>query len=349
MNELRKAKYTSGDEQKIRFFVDMDGTLAVFSPVHKFETLYEQGYFLSLEPHENVVAAIKEIILNYPEIEVNILSAYLVDSKYALVEKNDWLDRYLPEVEPKNRLFVPCGTDKKEAVRGGVGSSDFLLDDYTHNLVSWQPPARGIKLLNTINHTRGSWDGDRIRYDRAPKDLAEALVSIMRNERRILDEKIDSKFFVRGFEIKAKAYLANFTHRGKEHQSAIIEQGDDLYISVGRKSDGDYIRHSLTREERAAFEAYAAVSNVIRYAGTDYSIYEKWQSADCEYAIGRFDSGDYTAYIARVTDKTERFSGEYFYEMGMDIDPPKRQKAEDKHMDHIAERDLDLYEAEFEL
>lgn len=178
--------------KKPRLFVDIDGTLAVFKPVDTLETLYEKGYFLNLAPHENVVAAVKEIVTNHPEIEVNILSAYLTDSQYALQEKNEWLDRYLPEIDQTHRIFVPCGSDKKEGI-GGIRSDDFLLDDYTHNLNEWQPPARGIKLLNAINHTRGSWEHDRIRYDRTPTDLADGIISIMRDERRIFDEKINER------------------------------------------------------------------------------------------------------------------------------------------------------------
>lgn len=75
--------------EKQRLFVDIDGTLAVFKPVDTLETLYEKGYFLNLAPHENVVAAVKEIVTNHPEIEVNILSAYLTDSQYALQEKTN--------------------------------------------------------------------------------------------------------------------------------------------------------------------------------------------------------------------------------------------------------------------
>lgn len=176
-------------QAKQRLFVDMDGTLAVFKPVDEMETLYEQGYFLNLEPHENVLDAIKTIVANHPEIEVNILSAYLTDSKYALQEKNAWLDRYLPEVDRDHRVFVPCGTDKKEGIREGVRKDDFLLDDYTKNLNEWQPPARGIKLLNGINHSRGTWEHDRLRYDRDALSLASAIISVMRNEKQIFDEK----------------------------------------------------------------------------------------------------------------------------------------------------------------
>lgn len=174
---------------KQRLFVDMDGTLAVFKPVDTLETLYEKGYFLNLEPHENVVSAIKEIIKNNPEIEVNILSAYLTDSKYALDEKNAWVEKYLPEIPKENRVFVPCGANKRECIEGGVRPNDFLLDDYTKNLNDWQPPARGIKLLNAINHTRGSWSFDRIRFDRNPKDLALGIVGIMQGKERVIDEK----------------------------------------------------------------------------------------------------------------------------------------------------------------
>jgi 5'(3')-deoxyribonucleotidase len=139
-----------------RLFVDMDGTLAVFQPVDKLETLYEKGYFLNLAPHERVVDAVKNIIQTRSDIEVYVLSAVLSDSKFALDEKNAWINSFLPEIPTERRIFPPCGTDKKRYIPKGIKSDDFLLDDYTHNLTLWQPPARGIKLLNGINHTTGT-------------------------------------------------------------------------------------------------------------------------------------------------------------------------------------------------
>lgn len=204
-----------------RLFIDMDGTLAVFTPVDELEKLYEQGYFLNQLPHKNVVAAVRNIITNYPDIEVNILSAYLTDSAHALKEKNEWLDRYLPEIDQKHRVFVPCGRDKKEAVRGGLRDNDFLLDDYTHNLNNWQPPARGIKLLNAINHTRGSWAHDRIRYDRSPEDLSKGIVSIMRNEARIFDDKIQSQSITASMAMRlntAKQKADSINEKSKNQQ-----------------------------------------------------------------------------------------------------------------------------------
>lgn len=166
--------------EKQRLFVDMDGTLATFTPVDRLETLYEKGYFLNLRPLDNVVLAVKDIIHNNPDIEVFILSAYLSDSAYALEEKNRWIDKYLPEIDAAHRIFPPCGTDKKEYIPSGIHNTDCLLDDYTRNLTLWQPPARGIKLLNGVNHTHGTWKHDCIRFDQVPKELAAQIADLMK-------------------------------------------------------------------------------------------------------------------------------------------------------------------------
>lgn len=170
--------------EKQRLFVDMDGTLATFTRVDRLETLYEKGYFLNLRPLDNVMLAVKHILNNNPDIEVYILSAFLTDSPYALDEKNRWLDKYLPEIDAAHRIFPPCGTDKKEYIPNGIRPTDCLLDDYTHNLTLWQPPARGIKVLNGINHTKGTWQHDCIRFAQIPKELAAQIVGIMQGTER---------------------------------------------------------------------------------------------------------------------------------------------------------------------
>ena len=101
---------------KRRLFVDMDGTIAVFHPVKRIETLYQEGYFLRLEPIGGVLAAVKQIVRQNPNIEVNILSAYLSDSHYAYKEKMLWLDRYLPEVATERRVLIPFGQDKGKQI-----------------------------------------------------------------------------------------------------------------------------------------------------------------------------------------------------------------------------------------
>lgn len=162
-----------------RLFVDMDGTLAKYKSVDTIEILFEKGYFLNLEPQQNVVDAVKKIIREHPEKQVYIMSSVLTDSKYAYQEKNEWLDKYLPEIDKEHRIFPPCGENKMEYVPGGIRKSDYLLDDYTNNLALWEPPAKGIKLLNGINHTNGTWKGNMLRYDKEPEELAQDIMQVM--------------------------------------------------------------------------------------------------------------------------------------------------------------------------
>lgn len=172
-----------------RLLIDMDGTLAKFKTVNTMESLYEEGYFLDLEPMQNVIDAVKLIIQQQPELPVYIISSVLSDSKYAMMEKNKWLDKYLPEISIENRFFPPCGENKLEYAPGGIRINDYLLDDYTQNLNQWEPPAKGIKLLNGINHTNESWQGNMLRYDKEPEELARNIIDIMSKKVQIMDLK----------------------------------------------------------------------------------------------------------------------------------------------------------------
>jgi len=186
---MQKEKQFAEDNgaEDARLLIDMDGTLAKFTPVETLELLYEEGYFRNLEPLQNVVDAIKEIIRTHPEKQIYVMSSVLSDSRYALLEKNEWLDQYLPEVDLEHRIFPPCGENKLDYVPGGIRGTDHLLDDYTHNLVLWEPPAKGIKLLNGINHTKESWSGNMLRYDKPPKELAQNIVDILESGITIKD------------------------------------------------------------------------------------------------------------------------------------------------------------------
>lgn len=166
--------------EKKRLFIDMDGTLAVFTPVDTLETLYEKGYFASLPPHENVVEGIRQFLAQKDEdTEVYVMSSVLSDSAYALDEKQGWLDLHLPEIEA-HWLFPPCGVDKSRYVPGGIKETDYLLDDYSKNLHSWQAAGgTGIKLMNGINGTKGSWKGSRIAYNLPPAQFCEQLTETM--------------------------------------------------------------------------------------------------------------------------------------------------------------------------
>lgn len=166
--------------EKRRLFVDMDGTLAVFTPVDTMETLYEKGYFQSLEPIKNAVAGLKLFIKENPETEVFILSSVLSDSPYALKEKQAWLTQQLPEIDTAHQIFNPCGTDKSAFVPGGITATDILLDDYTDNLLSWQNHGgTAIKFMNGINGTRGRWKGKRLEgINLSPESFSAAITGI---------------------------------------------------------------------------------------------------------------------------------------------------------------------------
>lgn len=149
---------------KIRIFLDMDGTLFKWNDVPYYERLYEKGYFENLEPHRNVVEAIRYLILNADsQIEFYTLSKYLSDSPYALNEKNRSLDKYMPEIERNHRIFVPMNDSKSDYIPDGIHISDLILDDYTPNLNEWRDAGgTGVKLINGINDTHRSWSGLRI-------------------------------------------------------------------------------------------------------------------------------------------------------------------------------------------
>ena len=171
------------NEIKFKLFVDLDGTAAEFKNVSQIEQLYEPGYFYNLKPNMNVINAVKEIIKNRKScVEVYILSAYLSDSKYALDEKKMWCDKYFPEIDDEHRLFPTCGEDKTQYIAkkfGKINEQYFLLDDYSKNLHSWEPPARGIKIMNGINGTQGTWQGNSLSLERESEDLARCIGEIM--------------------------------------------------------------------------------------------------------------------------------------------------------------------------
>jgi hypothetical protein len=63
-----------------------------------------------------------------------------------------------------------------------IAEDDFLLDDYTKNLIDWEPPGRGIKLLNGINHSRGTWQGSTTYKGCTPDDITNDIMSVARGE-----------------------------------------------------------------------------------------------------------------------------------------------------------------------
>ena len=163
---------------KRRIFVDIDGTLAKWQSAND-DDLMAPGFFAGMEQNSTVVEAVK-ILHGTKEVEVFSLSAVLPSIyERAKNEKNDWLDRIGIGLDSQHRLFCPCGTDKSACVPNGIGENDVLLDDYTFNLNLWSKSGgKGIKLINGVNGTKGSWKGPKVTMFQSPISLAQEILAI---------------------------------------------------------------------------------------------------------------------------------------------------------------------------
>lgn len=189
---------------KKRLFLDMDGTLARFHDVDKqfIEAMWQQGFYAGLKPFENMVNAVKFFIKQHPDVEVFILSAVLdTVPPFVADEKNEWLDKYLPEIAWENRIFIPAGENKADAL-GVLDEDDYLLDDYNKNLYEFEAAGGfSIKFRNDVNHQgkgayggeKGAlWQGPMVSYDSSPEEIAEQLGKRLGLEiNKTLNEKIN--------------------------------------------------------------------------------------------------------------------------------------------------------------
>lgn len=73
---------------KHRLFIDMDGVVAEWRGHCKFEDLFEEYYFSTLEPQRWIINDLKEyLFINAGEVELYVITSVLTDSPYALNEK----------------------------------------------------------------------------------------------------------------------------------------------------------------------------------------------------------------------------------------------------------------------
>ena len=195
--------------EKPRIFVDMDGTLAEWRNIKiEFESLedtspnevkkrmdkvlYAKDYFRTLKPNEEFVSAVKSLIKER-QVEVYVLSCVLPnkDGVSPIEQKNEWLDEYLPELAPSYRVFVPNGEDKKDYIPNGIRSTDVLIDDYTKNLILWEEKGRGLKFLNDVNATNGTWNKSMISYKESPETLKKAVEDFVLQNKEIYHDVPD--------------------------------------------------------------------------------------------------------------------------------------------------------------
>ena len=188
----------------------MDGTLARFhDEVMYLERMYEKGFFERLKPFENLVEAVNKFI-KQDNIEVYILSA-AISQPWCKDEKNRWLNKYLPDIDSKHRIFTdgvqisktvfcPDAYISRDSQTGKnkihISEYNILLDDYNKNLTEWQEAGgTAIKAKNNINH-KGLigelWQGDLIDITAKADDiifnLAEKTASLTHKQEYNDDE-----------------------------------------------------------------------------------------------------------------------------------------------------------------
>lgn len=155
----------------MRIFVDMDGVLAEWNNV-SIEEVTSPGYFRNLLPITPMVEAIKA--LANKGYDIHILSSVFNDD-HSIEEKGKWLDGYLPMIPEEKRLFVPFGVSKTDFIEQKC-SSDVLIDDFTKNLNEWH--GVGIKCMNGINGTKGTWRGFFLNGRAIPEIIEKTIIGL---------------------------------------------------------------------------------------------------------------------------------------------------------------------------
>lgn len=181
--------------KEIKLFIDMDGTTAQFyESASCLEEMYNDHFFLKLNPYKNVIRGLTKLIRSLQQEEhkvfVYTLSAVPVEIFDKVVaDKTVWIKNYFPIVNKKNMLFLNIGENKAETIKkliGDIDDSCYLIDDYNKNLKEWKNAGgTSIKLINEINDkgTNGPlWNGYRIRYDFHEDRICDELKDIILNE-----------------------------------------------------------------------------------------------------------------------------------------------------------------------
>ena len=162
-----------------RLFVDMDGTIARFYSNNKYEeAMFEPGFFKNLRPYRKVILGLKMFAKKHPDVPLFVLSACITDLSVA--EKDEWIDAHFEIIPRERRIYMRVGEKKSNFVPNGISCADYLLDDYTKNVVEWTDDGgKGIKIQNEINCKNGTWKGAKISSYDSPARFCDHLEKLL--------------------------------------------------------------------------------------------------------------------------------------------------------------------------
>ena len=157
-----------------KLFLDFDGTLVEFKYVGA-DQYSAPKYIFSLEKHNNVIQAIKYIIRN-EMMEVFLVGAVL-PYEHCITDRDEWFDRFLPEVDKAHRIYTPVGAKKADYIN--ISKGDVFLDDWNGNLNELKHTnVEPVKLVNRVNDVHRTWDGARIWFNQDYTSIAYTLYGL---------------------------------------------------------------------------------------------------------------------------------------------------------------------------
>ena len=145
---------------KVVFLFDLDGTVAKWNCDASVEDTFAPGYFRNREPETKLIKAINKLAKD-PEVLCNDIRALtsVYPIQYCKDDKKTWLKEN--ELGDFAVEFIDYGQPKSDYIIDNENQVSILLDDFTKNLKDWETNDNcfGIKFLNGINSTKGTWEG----------------------------------------------------------------------------------------------------------------------------------------------------------------------------------------------
>lgn len=170
-----------------KFFFDMDGVLAEYREGCTEEDMQKKGYFKTLAPEENMLAALDMLLENGEKLGISVCvltKVYPSLFKYSAREKAEWRDEYMPNLFDSEFIMVNGETEEKsDAVKAllgaGINGDYFLIDDYNANLAEWiDAGGKAVKYVNKINDKNRSFIGHRLSYKMTAQEIYNAILEI---------------------------------------------------------------------------------------------------------------------------------------------------------------------------